>query len=202
VKVVTAAREVAWTDERLVRECRKGNQIAWSALIEKYKNLIFSIPIKFGLPREDAADIFQAVCVDLLSSLPKLREPRALAKWLMQTSLHKCLRSKKDRLNLVDDLEVLDRRREDERNPSARASGDELPEEMLYQVQREQSVREALAALPPRCGRMVSMLFFDDPPRPYQEVAKELGVASGSIGFIRGRCLKKMRQLLEEKGFQ
>ena len=202
MKVVTPAREVAWTDERLVRECRKGNQIAWSALIEKYKNLIFSIPIKFGLPREDAADIFQAVCVDLLSSLPKLREPRALAKWLMQTSFHKCLSSKKDRLNLVDDLEVLDRGREDERNPSARASGDELPEEMLYQVQREQSVREALAALPPRCGRMVSMLFFDDPPRPYQEVAKELGVASGSIGFIRGRCLKKMRQLLEEKGFQ
>jgi RNA polymerase sigma factor (sigma-70 family) len=194
VKVVTAAREVAWSDERLVRECRKGNQIAWSALIEKYKNLIFSIPIKFGLPREDAADIFQAVCVDLLSSLPKLREPRALAKWLMQTSFHKCLRSKKDRLNLVDDLEVLD----DERNVSV----NELPEEMLYQVQREQSVREALAALPPRCGRMVSMLFFDDPPRPYQEVAKELGIASGSIGFIRGRCLKKMRQLLEEKGFQ
>jgi len=194
VKVVTAAREVAWSDERLVRECRKGNQIAWSALIEKYKNLIFSIPIKFGLPREDAADIFQAVCVDLLSSLPKLREPRALAKWLIQTSFHKCLRSKKDRLNLVDDLEVLD----DERNVSV----NELPEEMLYQVQREQSVREALAALPPRCGRMVSMLFFDDPPRPYQEVAKELGVASGSIGFIRGRCLKKMRQLLEEKGFQ
>lgn len=194
MKVVTAAREVAWSDERLVRECRKGNQIAWSALIEKYKNLIFSIPIKFGLPREDAADIFQAVCVDLLSSLPKLREPRALAKWLIQTSFHKCLRSKKDRLNLVDDLEVLD----DERNVSV----NELPEEMLYQVQREQSVREALAALPPRCGRMVSMLFFDDPPRPYQEVAKELGIASGSIGFIRGRCLKKMRQLLEEKGFQ
>ncbi len=199
MKVVTAAaREMAWSDERLVRECRKGNQIAWSALIEKYKNLIFSIPIKFGLPREDAADIFQAVCVDLLSSLPKLREPRALAKWLMQTSFHKCLRSKKDRLNLVDDLEVLD----DERNASAGVSGKELPEEMLYQVQREQSVREALAALPPRCGRMVSMLFFDDPPRPYQEVAKELGIASGSIGFIRGRCLKKMRQLLEEKGFQ
>jgi RNA polymerase sigma factor (sigma-70 family) len=198
VKAVPAAREQAWSDEQLVRECRKGNQAAWSALIEKYKNLIFSIPIKFGLPREDAADIFQSVCVDLLSSLPKLREPRALAKWLMQTSFHKCLRWKKDRLNLVDDPEVLD----NERNASAGASGKELPEEMLYQVQREQSVREALAALPPRCGRMVSMLFFDDPPRPYQEVAKELGIASGSIGFIRGRCLKKMRQLLEEKGFQ
>ena len=194
MKAAPAAREVAWSDERLVRECRKGNQAAWSALIEKYKNLIFSIPIKFGLQREDAADIFQAVCVDLLSSLPKLREPKALAKWLMQTSFHKCLRWKKDRLNLVDDQEVLD--------GAHHAGSDDLPEEMFHQVKREQSVREALAALPPRCGRMVSMLFFDDPPRPYQEVAKELGIASGSIGFIRGRCLKKMRQLLEEKGFQ
>jgi RNA polymerase sigma factor (sigma-70 family) len=194
VNAAPAAREVAWSDERLVRECRKGNQVAWSALIEKYKNLIFSIPIKFGLPREDAADIFQAVCVDLLSSLPKLREPKAIAKWLMQTSFHKCLRWKKDRLNPVDDLEALD--------GGCNAHTDELPEAMLYQVQREQSVREVMAALPPRCGRMVSMLFFDDPPRPYQEVAKELGIASGSIGFIRGRCLKKMRQLLEEKGFQ
>jgi RNA polymerase sigma factor (sigma-70 family) len=194
VKPAPAAREQAWSDERLVRECRKGNQAAWSALIEKYKNLIFSIPIKFGLPREDAADVFQAVCVDLLSSLPKLREPKAIAKWLMQTSFHKCLRWKKDRLNLVDDPEVVD----NERNASAK----DLPEEMLHQVQREQSVREAVAALPPRCGRMVSMLFFDDPPRPYEQVAKELGLASGSIGFIRGRCLKKMRQLLEEKGFQ
>ncbi|MGA9981329.1 MAG: sigma-70 family RNA polymerase sigma factor [Candidatus Sulfotelmatobacter sp.] len=193
MKTAPAAREQAWSDERLVRECRKGNPAAWSALIEKYKNLIFSVPIKFGLPREDAADIFQAVCVDLLSSLSKLREPKAIAKWLMQTSFHKCLRWKKDRLNLMDDSEV---------DGESRANTEELPEEILYQVQREQSVRDALAALPPRCGRMVSMLFFDDPPRPYQEVAKELGIASGSIGFIRGRCLKKMRQLLEEKGFQ
>jgi RNA polymerase sigma factor (sigma-70 family) len=194
VKAASAVRELVWSDERLVRECRKGNQAAWSALIEKYKNLIFSIPIKFGLPREDAADIFQAVCVDLLSSLPQLREPKAIAKWLMQTSFHKCLRWKKDRLNLVGDLEDLD---------GARVAGDEeLPEAMLDQLEREQSVREALAALPPRCGRMVAMLFFDDPPRPYQEVARQLGIASGSIGFIRGRCLKKMRQLLEDKGFR
>jgi RNA polymerase sigma factor (sigma-70 family) len=194
VKTAPAAREQAWSDERLVRECRKGNQAAWSALIEKYQNLIFSIPIKFGLPREDAADIFQAVCVDLLSTLPKLREPKAIAKWLMQITFHKCLRSKKEQLNLVDDLEAID---------GAHNSGsDDLPEEMLDQVQREQSVREAIRALPPRCGRMVSMLFFDDPPRPYQEVARELGLASGSIGFIRGRCLKKMRHLLEEKGLQ
>jgi len=194
LKAAPARRESAWPDERMVRECRKGNQAAWSALIEKYKNLIFSIPIKFGLSREDAADIFQAVCVDLLSSLQELREPRALPKWLMQTSFHKCLRWKNDRLHLAEDIEMLD--------GLADANGKDIAEAMVYQLEREQSVREAMAGLPPRCHRMVNMLFFDDPPRPYQEVAKELGIAAGSIGFIRGRCLKKMRELLEKKGFQ
>ena len=194
MKLELAARERSWTDERLVAECRKGNQDAWSALIEKYKNLIFSVPIKFGLPREDAADIFQAVCLDLLSDLPQLREPRALPKWLMQMSFHKCLRWKKQRLVLfADPLEV---------EGLSEASSEQLPEEMMYQVQREQRLRDAIASLAPRCHRMIAMLFFESPARPYQEVAKELGIATGSIGFIRGRCLRLLRQRLQKEGFQ
>ena len=189
-----AVRPVAWPDERLVRECCKGNQEAWFALIEKYKNLIFSIPIKFGLSRDESADVFQAVCFELLAGLPKLREPKALAKWLMQTTYHQCLRWKKDRLDLLDDAQGIEEKLE--------SDPEQLPEKMFYQLQREQSVREAISALPARCNRMVAMLFFEDPPRPYEDVAKELQLATGSIGFIRGRCLKKLRQLLEERGFQ
>ena len=194
MKSELAARERSWTDERLVAECRKGNQDAWSGLIEKYKNLIFSVPIKFGLPREDASDIFQAVCLDLLSDLPQLREPRALPKWLMQMSFHKCLRWKKQRLVLFDDpLEI---------EGASEASSEELPEEIMYQVQREQMLRDAIASLAPRCHRMIAMLFFESPARPYQEVAKELGIATGSVGFIRGRCLRLLRQRLQKEGFQ
>lgn len=185
---------MSWSPERLVRECRKGNQEAWSALIEKYKNLIFSVPIKFGLSRDDAADIFQAVCLDLLSGLDKIREPRALPKWLMQASYHKCLLWKKQGLNLLEDPQDIEKE-----EPTSPAS---LPEEMLHQLQREQILRDALAALPERCGAMVKMLFFEDPPRPYEQVASALGLAQGSIGFVRGRCLKKLRTLLEEEGFQ
>jgi RNA polymerase sigma factor (sigma-70 family) len=105
VNAAPAVRELAWSDERLVRECCEGNQDAWAALIEKYKNLIFSIPIKFGVSREDAGDIFQTVCMELLAGLPQLREPKALPKWLMQTSYHQCLRWKKLRLELTDDTE-------------------------------------------------------------------------------------------------
>jgi len=180
------------SDERLVRSCRKGDEAAWSALIDRYKNLIFSIPIKFGLSREDAAEVFQAVCVELFAGLPKLREPKALPKWLMQTSYHQCLRWKKERLHFSENA-ILDQQE---------ADPEKLPERMLYQLQREQMVREAVIELSPRCQHLVKMLFFRATPRPYEEVAKELGLAIGSIGFIRGRCLKQLRDRLAKKGFR
>lgn len=186
-----ADHDISATNERLVRECCKGNEAAWSALIDKYKNLIFSIPIKFGLPREDAADIFQAVCLDLLSSLPQLREPDALPKWIMQTTYHKCLRTKKHSLTLSSDLS--------DAGPE-QADSAALPEALLHQLQREQVLRDAVTALPPRCRKMIHQLFLEDPPRPYNEVAKSLGLATGSIGFIRGRCIKRLREELEERG--
>jgi DNA-directed RNA polymerase specialized sigma24 family protein len=48
---------------------------------------------------------------------------------------------------------------------------------------------------------MVHLLFYEQPPVPYEQVAAELGLAVGSIGFIRGRCLQRLRRILEEMDF-
>ena len=72
---------------------------------------------------------------------------------------------------------------------------------MLSHLQQEQLVRDAVSELSPRCERLVRMLFFENPPRPYQDIAKKLDLATGSIGFIRGRCLSKLRKQLEKMGF-
>lgn len=183
--------QTSWSDERLVSKCLKGNEQAWSALIDKYKNLIYSIPIKLGM-YDEAPEIFQAVCVDLLVNLPKLREPRALPKWLMQICYHKCLqhlRKSENQVALAD-------------NPEFPLLGEEsLADDLLAQLQHEQMVRDAVAELSPRCERLVRMLFFENPPRPYDQIAKELDIATGSIGFIRGRCLNKLKKQLEKMGF-
>jgi RNA polymerase sigma factor (sigma-70 family) len=183
------------SDDRLVARCRQGDEQAWATLVDKYKNLIYSIPIKLGL-YDDAADIFQAVCLDLLTSLPNLREPRALPKWLMQVCYHKCLHYRAGAKKEVRLAEAGDE------GLDAQEDASPLPEDMLAQLEREQMVRSVVSGLTARCERMVRMLFFETPPRPYQEIAKELGVATGSIGFLRGRCLIRMRKELEKMGFQ
>jgi RNA polymerase sigma factor (sigma-70 family) len=184
------------SDEQLIGRCLKGDQEAWSALIDKYKNLIYSIPIKLGM-HQDAGDIFQSVCVDLLSELPRLREHRALAKWLMQTCYHKCLHYQRAADRLV---ELAPEGADSNAAPPA-SSADDLSEHMLVQLEQEQILRDAISELPEKCERMVRLLFFEFPPRPYENIAEELGMATGSIGAIRGRCLAYLRKQLEKRGF-
>jgi RNA polymerase sigma factor (sigma-70 family) len=158
--------------------------------VSKYKNLIFSIPVKYGLSREDAADIFQAVCLDLLNDLPKIREHGALAGWIIRVTYNKCFHRKRDTDRYVPSEPV-----------ETSVPEEDIPEALLLEVQREQLLRRAVRQLSSRCQQLIHMLFFEFPVRPYQEVAKSLNLATGSIGFIRGRCLEKLRQSLEKAGF-
>src|ERR1700691_6819800 len=128
-----------FSDAQLVQKCLKGDEAAWATLIDKYKNLIFSIPMRYGFSEEDSADIFQAVCLDLLTELPRLREPNALAGWLIQVARNKCFHRKQAQqrhpVQEIDDL-------------SSYASRDEA-EGLIAPVEQEQRLRDALVALSP-----------------------------------------------------
>jgi DNA-directed RNA polymerase specialized sigma24 family protein len=71
----------------------------------------------------------------------------------------------------------------------------------VQQTQEEQMLREAMRSLTPQCRRLVELLFFETPPRPYAEVAAELGLALGSIGFTRQKCIERLRRNLDDLGF-
>jgi RNA polymerase sigma factor (sigma-70 family) len=182
-----------WTNTRLVEECLRGNEHAWRVLVDRYKNLVYSIPLRYGAPHQDAADIFQAVCLELFNELPRLREAEALQGWLIRVTTHKCYHWRRQQKNVTaewNDVEI-------DSLPVDAA----LPADVLAELEREQIVRDAVGTLPPRCRHMIELLFFETPPIPYAEVAKRLSLATGSIGFIRGRCLKRLKLALEQKGF-
>lgn len=183
----------AESNERLVKECLTGNEEAWSSLIEKYKALIYSIPVKYGLPPQEAADVFQATCTELLVRLPELREPRALPKWLIQVAYHQCYHWKRQQQRVVS---------RDSHSDLPEPEVPAIAESLVRQTQEEQMLREAVVALPPRCRRLIEMLFFETPARPYSEIAAGLGLAVGSIGFTRQQCLERLRRHLEKMGFQ
>ena len=142
------------------------------------------------MSRDAAADVFQRVCLLLLSELPHLRKAEALPMWLIRVTASECRRWRRQEQPYGASVEAdaLDRAQD----------GRPLAEEMLAQLGDEQALREALTGLSPRCRELVTMLFFEDPPRTYLDAARALGMASNSVAFIRARCLARLRKDLEK----
>ena len=74
-------------DEWLVQGCLQGDPKAWEDLIDKYKRLIYSIPIKYGASSADAADVFQSVCIEVMNCLPQLKNVQSLRSWLITVTI-------------------------------------------------------------------------------------------------------------------
>lgn len=178
----------SWSDQRLITCCLRGEEWAWAALVEKYKNLIYSIPIRYRFSQDDAGEIFQSVCSTLVFELPRLRDHSTLPAWLIRVTHNQCIRQRRDTNRFVPQ-EVAEQPIPEE----------QIPDRLVEQLEREQKVREALRAIPARCQELVKKLFFEAPVRPYKIVAKELGLATGSMGLIRRRCLDQLQQLLAQK---
>jgi RNA polymerase sigma factor (sigma-70 family) len=173
----------------LVRRAAAGDKSAWERLVAQYSRLIWAMTRDFKLPEADAADVVQATWLRLLEHIGRIEYPDRIASWLATTARHECLRhlAASKRVMLVDDHDA-----------AFGHAGVDQPEvdEGLLAEERARAVREALAMLPTRSQRLLELLMAD-PPASYAEISDQLGLPIGSIGPTRGRCLERLRLMLQ-----
>jgi RNA polymerase sigma factor (sigma-70 family) len=170
----------------LVARVGDGDQDAWDEIIERYSPLVWNICVHYQLNRHDIDDVGQSVWLLLVENIAKLREPAALPGWLATTTRRECLRI----LRAGRRHEHAELPPEDQMPPDPAATA--IDEEVIV-AERNAALRAAFAELPPRCYQMLSMLL-GDPPPPYAEISDRLGIAVGSIGPTRARCLERLRR--------
>lgn len=171
----------------LVRQAAEGSPWAWECLIHRYNRLIWAMTHNFKLTDNDAADIVQVTWLRLFENIDRLEHPSRVGSWLATTARHECLRSvaARKRLVLVDDDALSD----------VAAHQAEVDERVIAD-ERARAVRQALSRLP-RSWQLLLELLMADPPASYAEISDQLGLPIGSIGPTRGRCLAKLRVLLQ-----
>jgi len=170
----------------LIASARTGDERAWAALIERYAPLVWSICRKHGLSDADAEDAGQNVWLQLVRQLDQIRDPAALPGWLVTTTRRTCARLLRAGEGSLSRGRCLDA----ELLPDTQGAAVERD---LLAAERHAALREAFADLPVGHQRLITMLIAD-PPVPYAEISARLGIAVGSIGPIRARCLDRLRR--------
>jgi RNA polymerase sigma factor (sigma-70 family) len=170
----------------LVIRAQNGDQPAWDALVERYAPLVWSVCRRYGLDRADAEDVGQTVWMRLVRQLGNLRDPAAIPGWLATTTRREC-------------CQVL-RAAGDRRAVTCMADYEDIPDsesgavdQDLLAAERHAALREAFTSLSPTCQQVLALLI-EDPPVPYAQISATLGIAVGSIGALRHRCLAQLRR--------
>jgi RNA polymerase sigma factor (sigma-70 family) len=169
----------------LVHASAAGDQEAWNELVRRFAHLVLAITRQYRLTPMDAQDVSQTVWLRLVEHLSDIREPDALASWIITTTKHECQRQAKAAVRTVPVDPLTDTKLD-----SADAidfDGD------LVLAERYRVLRDGIAELPPHQQELLALLAAD-PPWTYAEISQMLNVPVGSIGPTRGRILDKLRE--------
>lgn len=180
----------ASSDRGLIRGCREGDVAAWQGLLDRYERLVFSIPRRYGLSREDAADITQLTFTILVQSIDTLPEDSNLGAWLATVARRHTWR-------------LVDRNRRADTGELGDIGGGKalLVPDDIEDVERwelAEWLERGLSLVGGKCRDLLQALYLDERQPSYAEVSERLGVPLGSIGPTRIRCLKRLRQVLGE----
>lgn len=175
----------SWSDSELITACLDKSQSAWAELIRRYSTLVESIAARRGLSEIDVSDLNQLVWTQVYLKIGSVRDGDAFRSWLTTLTKNTCYHFGRKRRRIhsreTDRYELSE---VEARNPIE-------PYDPLG-AEAQCRLRAAIAELPPRCRLLVEQLYFIQPKPTYRAIAERLGVAEGSVGALRDRCLKRL----------
>lgn len=173
-------------DERIIIACQQGDREAFRLLFETYKDRVYSIAFYFfsgeGTPARDAT---QQVFLKLITRMEQYRNEAEFTTWLYRLVANTCLDEQRKHKRFVPFGDVAPRGALVERRSQ---------EDEYIQLEVEDSVKAAIAALKPKLRLVVLLKYFED--LSYEEMAAALGCPPGTVASRLNRAHKLLARKL------
>lgn len=163
-----------------------GQTSYYSYIVDKYKDIVFSIALKVLKNREDAEEIAQESFIKAYKSLHTFKGKAKFSTWMYRITYNTCIsevRKKKIRYTSTDDIQVGEEAEE--------MNFDGIPEE-----NREKVVKAALEKLPEDEYTLVLLYYFED--QTIDEISKVTGLSESNAKVKLFRARKKLHTILNE----
>ncbi len=176
-------------DLRLLEDAKRGDQKAYTALMEKYRNSVYHLILKIVRSPEDAEDLMIESFAKAFDRLEQYSPAFAFSTWLFKITSNTCidfLRKKEiEKVSLDHDEKSI----ADNLLFSTRTN----PETDLIKSQRIDKLQHAVSEMDEIFSRVISLRYFKE--YSYEEISEELGIPIGTIKVQ----LHRAKKLLLEK---
>jgi RNA polymerase sigma-70 factor, ECF subfamily len=170
-------------EQLLVTNAQRGDQSAFTQLVEKYQTPVYNLAFRMLGNASDAEDAAQETFLRAYTQLKGFQVDRSFATWLLSIDAHHCIDRLRRRRFLWLSLE-------DEVLEDSLASDTPTPDDLILQAESEQQVVALLERLSPANRVVVVLRYWHD--QSIEEIARTTG---DSIGAVKVR-LHRARQAL------
>ena len=182
------------SDRDLIQRCRQGSTSAWQMLLNRYERLVYSIPLRYGLSRDDAADIAQITFTILIQSMDSLSEDSRLGPWLVTVARRHTWRLMERNRRTIASEHLDDTSLAESVALLGKSDADSIEHWELTEW-----LEAGLSKIDERCRDLLLALYFQPERSSYAEVGARFNMPTGSIGPTRARCLERLKQTLSRR---
>jgi len=178
------------TDYEIIKTCLEGDQSAFSELVSRYKNLVYSIILRMVADKEEANDLAQEVFIKVYKNLDKYYPEFAFSTWIMRITTNHVIDARRKRKHQTVSL--------DERQDFA--LNELSPETRYIEKERAQNLKQIVENLPEIYK--VPIILYHQQGLSYQEIANiiEEPLSKVKNRIFRGRKLLKADLLSMKEG--
>ncbi len=181
------AMESAPTDVLLVARCAKGDERALAELYDLFGRAAYALALRIVRDASQAEDVVQEAFLDLWRSAARFDPSRSRPASYLLTFVHRRA------VDLVRREQARPQRGGDVDDIADRAGKDDIAASLVAGEQGE-SVRRALAGLPPPQREVLELAYFNGLSQ--SEIAERLGEPLGTVKSRTHVALSRLRELL------
>lgn len=182
------------SDNFYIEKVRKKETSAYSFLVEKHKDMVFSIALRILRSREDAEELAQDVFVKAYQSLDTFKGDSKFSTWLYRIVYNAAIsKTRKRKIETVDlDYNLVDN-----------YTTDEIKEDInrLEYDEQKQIVHKVLDRLNTEDSMMVSLFYFNE--NSTEEISEIMGLTQTNVKVklhrLRKRLLHEVNEILHKQ---
>jgi len=175
-------------DEYYIKQTLNGNVNAFAILVERYKNMVYTLSIKIVKNREEAEEISQDSFVKAYKNLSSFKGESKFSTWVYKIAYYASLdavkRNKRFSNNEnIDDLKI------------GNLSEIQGALEYLHEKERKKVISKALLKLNEDERTILTLFYFEE--LPIKEISKIINLSKDNIKVKLYRSRKKLAVFLK-----
>jgi len=178
------------TDQFYIDKISAGDTKAFAVLVNRYRNMVFTLTIQMLKNREEAEEVSQDTFVKIYKHLNKFKGDSKFSTWVYRIAYNACLdriKTYKKHKNTVGIDEF----------PENQVKTLETAFDLMERSDREKSVKDCLQLLPEDDATIITLFYFEE--LSLTEISKIVGIEPNNVKVKLFRARKRLATILKKR---